>query len=137
MNKSSLNEQQQKDIILIKQEIEKAANYQKEPDKFCQLFTDDAIVVNVVGIRMVGKNEIYKFMKKAVKSNLANVYVKNEILDITFIRPDIAVVSAVQHIFIKNGYDLKENSKGSVTNVMVKHQGNWLSAVAQNTFIQE
>ena len=132
---STVNEQEQ-EIELIRKLIDDVSGYQKDPAGFSQLFTQQAVIVNVAGIRITGKDEIYKFIKQAMESFLANVSVKNEVVNITFLRPDVAVVSGIQHIFTEQENLLEEDAKGSLTFVVVKEQGKWLIAAGQNTIIE-
>lgn len=132
---STINEREQ-EIELIRKLVDDVSGYQKDPEGFSQLFTQQAVIVNVAGIRITGKDEIYKFIKQAMESFLANVSVKNEVVNITFLRPDVAVVSGIQHIFTKYENLLEEDAKGSLTFVVVKEQGKWLIAAGQNTIIE-
>lgn len=126
------------EIRLIEQVLTDAARFQnrKNYQGFTQLFTQDAVIVNIKGMRIFGKDELYQFMKSAMKSLLADITVKNEVVNTTFLRLDVAVVSVVQHI-VKKVNHVQENLKGSATFVMVKEQGNWLIALGQNTIAEE
>jgi len=128
--------EQEQEIELIRKLVDDVSGYQKDPEEFSQLFTQQAVIVNVAGIRITGKDEIYKFIKQAMESSLANVSVKNEVVNITFLRPDVAVVSGIQHIFTKYENLLEEEGRGSLTFVVVKEQGKWLIAAGQNTSIE-
>ena len=37
-------------------------------------------------------------MRQALETPFAHVYTKNEVVDVRFLRPDIAVVSCVEHV---------------------------------------
>jgi uncharacterized protein (TIGR02246 family) len=128
----------QPEIKLIKQVLTDAARFQNQQDYegFSRLFTRDSVIVNIKGVRIFGRNEFYKFMKAAMKSFLADITVANEVVDITFLRSDVAVISAVQHIVKKVNHE-EENLKGSATFVMVKEQGKWSIALGQNTVVEE
>jgi uncharacterized protein (TIGR02246 family) len=130
---SEINE---REIELIRKLVDDVSGYKKDPEGFSQLFTPQAVIVNVAGIRVTGKDEIYKFMKQATESFLAHVSVKNEVVNITFLRSDVAVVSGIQHIFTEQEGLLEEDAKGSLTFVVVKEEGKWLIASGQNTIIE-
>jgi uncharacterized protein (TIGR02246 family) len=132
---SEINEREQ-EIELIRKLVDDVSGYKKDPEGFSQLFTPQAVIVNVAGIRVTGKDEIYKFMKQATESFLAHVSVKNEVVNITFLRSDVAVVSGIQHIFTEQEDLLEEDAKGSLTFVVVKEEGKWLIASGQNTIIE-
>ncbi|MEQ9439406.1 MAG: SgcJ/EcaC family oxidoreductase [Cyclobacteriaceae bacterium] len=138
-----MNQIDQTDIVtespeatLIRQNVEESAYYQKDPERFSQFLTPEALLVNVKGVRVMGRGEIVKFMKKATQSFLANVWVKNEVIQITFLRHDVAVVSGIQHVFVKGEHLSEEVAKGSLTLVLVKEEGTWLTAAGQNTLIE-
>jgi uncharacterized protein (TIGR02246 family) len=128
----------QREIILITKVLTDAARFQNQKDyeEFSQLFTEDAVIVNIKGIRIIGRDKIYQFMKTAVESFLAEITVENEAVNTTFLRSDVAIVSAIQHIVKKANHE-KENLKGSATFVLVNEQGNWLIALGQNTIAEE
>ena len=123
---------------LIEQLLTDAARFQnrKDYEGFSRLFAEDAVIVNIKGIRIFGRDEIYQFMKTAMESFLAEITVANEVVKTTFLRSGVALVSAVQHIVKKANHE-EENLKGSATFVMVKQQGNWLIALGQNTIVEE
>ena len=120
----------------IKQVIADAERFQNDPEQFTDLFTRNAVVINVQGKRFMGRDELYNFMKKATRTFLGELILKNEVINITFISPNVAVVSAVQHIIRRSGDFMGEEAKGSLTMVLVPEEDKWLIAVAQNTFIE-
>jgi len=126
--------EEEKAIRQIMQRFETAAN-ERKPKETADLVAQNAIIVNVAGIRFDGKEEFYLFIQKAMEGALSNLVRKNEITDIRFIRHDVAVVSATQVAATKEGTFLKEHGKGSVTSVLVKEQGKWVITMAQNTMI--
>jgi uncharacterized protein (TIGR02246 family) len=128
--------EQKEETELIRKLVDDVSGYKKDPERFSQLFTQHAVIVNVAGIRVSGKDEIYKFMKQATESFLTNVSVKNEVVDIIFLRSDVAVVSGIQHIFTEQEDLLEEDARGSLTFVVVKEEGKWLIASGQNTIIE-
>lgn len=130
------NELQRQEGLLIRKIIENQIFEQREAILSSPLFTSNALIVTVHGIRLRGKAQLNAFIQKSNESHLANVSVKNEVIDITFIRPDVAIVSAIQRIKINEGNASKEAGNGSLTFVMVKEQHVWIIAAAQNTLIQ-
>lgn len=63
---------QHHDRSLIQQLVADAERFQNDPDKFAQLLSEDAHLVNVAGYRVDGRNEIYNLMSAAVKTSLAD-----------------------------------------------------------------
>ncbi|HTF21284.1 MAG TPA: SgcJ/EcaC family oxidoreductase [Chryseolinea sp.] len=131
------NKQEEIDSIMhAMSDFEKHAN-NHQPEKAAEFVSQNAVIVNVVGIRLTGKDEFYQFIKKAMQGRLANLVRKNEVKDIQFLRPDIAVISATQVASTREGSVLKEHGSGAMTVVLTKEDGKWLVAVAQNTMIGE
>lgn len=126
----------QTNALKIREVIASAEQFQNDPERFTGLFTQDAVVINALGKRFRGRNELYTFMKEASRTFLGEISLRNEVINITFRRPDVAVVSAVQHIIRKSGIFMGEEARGSLNMVLVPQEEKWLIAVAQNTFIE-
>jgi uncharacterized protein (TIGR02246 family) len=126
-------DEQAQDTQSIEQVVVDAEQFQSDPEKFSQLLTSDVVLVNVAGIRLVGRDEVYRRMKSAMTTSLADIITKNEVGDITFLRPDVALMSGTKHIFAKSGDALTETGKARLTFVLVKNQDGWLIASIQNT----
>ena len=129
-------DEQAQDILSIEQVVADAERFQSDPEKFSQLLTLDVVLVNVVGIRLIGRDEVYRAYKNAMTTSLANVITKNEVGHITFLRPDVALMSGTKRIFTKSGDSLTEEAKACLTFVLIKNQEKWLIAAIQNTPIQ-
>jgi uncharacterized protein (TIGR02246 family) len=128
--------EQEQDISSIRQVVADAETFQNDPDKFCQLLTEEVAIVNIAGRRVIGRQAFYEIMKKAVATPLAEVITRNEVVNISFIRPDVAVVSCIKSIVEKGNFRL-EGNEASLTFTMTKEQGKWLIATAQSTFIKK
>jgi uncharacterized protein (TIGR02246 family) len=77
-------------------------------------------------------------MTQALKTPFARVYTRNELVDVRFLRPDVALVSCIKHISDEREPTAKDSNaplseRGSLTFVLVKEEGNWLIALAQTT----
>jgi len=132
----SMDEQAQ-DVLSIEQVVADAERFQNEPENFSQLLTPDVVLVNVAGVRLIGRDEVYRAMKKAMMTPLANIITKNEVGHLTFLRPDVALMSGTKRIFTKSETLLTEDAKARLTFVLVKNQEKWLIASIQNTPILE
>lgn len=121
----------------IRQSVAAAEKYQNDPDPFIALHTANAIIVNIAGRRVLGRDHIYRAMQKALDTPLANVFTTIEIEDIRFVTQDVAIVSCTKHVSDERegtpspGTSLP--SKGSLTYVMVKEQNAWRIAAAHTT----
>lgn len=125
------------DITLIHQLVSDAERFQSDPEKFVQLLAVDAILVNAAGLRIEGRDEIYKIMNKAVQTSLAEIRTKHKLQNIKFIRDDIALVTCIKEIFLEKE-NLYQNGNTAVRNfVMEKNNGEWLISLAQDTLIND
>ncbi len=106
---------------------------QSDVEPFLALHTDDTIVVNFGGRRVLGLGDLRQAMESALASPLAEVTTSAEIQDIRFVRPDIAIVSCTKQV--SDGRDTSESfaTKGSLTYVVVEDRDEWRVALAQTT----
>ncbi len=121
------------DKQLIEQVVADAEQFQSDPEKFSQLLTSDVVLINVAGIRLVGRDEVYQRMQSAMKTALADIITKNEVGHITFLRPDVALMSGTKRIFARSGDVLTETGQACLTLILVKNQDRWFIASIQNT----
>jgi uncharacterized protein (TIGR02246 family) len=123
-----------RELEAIRALVDEAATVQSDTDGFMRLLTDDVVIVNVAGRRVLGKDAMREAMAAALQTRLAKVLTRNELLDIRFIRPDVAVVSAIKHISDENeDAGGATPSRGSLTLVVVDEGDAWRIAVAQTT----
>jgi uncharacterized protein (TIGR02246 family) len=126
------------EIAAIRAVVADADTLQSDADGFVQLLTEDVALVNFGGRRVLGKDNVRQAMTEALKTPLADVYTRNEVMDVRFLRPDVAVVSSVKQIFDKRSPSATDpnappSAQGSMTFVLVKERHSWLIAVAQTT----
>jgi uncharacterized protein (TIGR02246 family) len=126
------------DTAAIRQLVADAVTYQSDPDPFIALHTPDAIIVNLAGRRVLGRDTIHQAMKQALTTSLASVLTRNEIVDIRFATPDVAIVSCIKHVTDERTTTPQNDPaslppKGSLTYVVVKEQSAWRIAIAQTT----
>ena len=122
------------DITAIRDLIAAAERHQNDVEPFLALHTENAIIVNIAGIRLLGRDALREAMTRALSTRLANVLTTTEVLDIRFARPDVAIVSCVKHVRDENA-DASGSlpSAGSLTYVVVKQAEGWRIALAQTT----
>jgi uncharacterized protein (TIGR02246 family) len=123
-----------RELEAIRALVDEAATVQSDTDGFMRLLTDDVVIVNIAGRRVIGKEPMREAMSAALQTRLANVITRNELLDITFIRPDVAVVSVIKHVSDENE-DASDTipRRGSLTMVVAKEHDEWRIALAQTT----
>jgi uncharacterized protein (TIGR02246 family) len=102
-----------------------------------ELHTEDAIIVNIAGRRVLGREVFRAAMEGALQSPLAQVTTTVDVEDIRFVRDDVAIVSCVKHV-----HDAREDaqvelpSAGALTYVMAREPDGWRIALAQTTPIR-
>lgn len=101
------------------------------------LHDSDAVIVNFGGRRVLGRDELSHAMRAALASPLADVRTENEIVDIRLVRPGVAIVSCVKHVFDERGLEESFATRGSLTYVLVENEGSWQVALAQTTPIAD
>lgn len=135
------HEQQNEDIRAIRRVVADADRFQSDPERFTRLLTPDVVLVNFGGRRVRGRDNLYEAMDQALQTPYADVLTKNELEQVDFLRPDVAVASCVKHISDERAASSTEPhellpDKGALSFVLVKEQGEWLIAVAQTTPIR-
>jgi uncharacterized protein (TIGR02246 family) len=124
------------DTAAIRATVADAVKYQSDTEPFVALHTADAIIVNIAGRRVLGRDRIHEAMAKALDSPLAQVLTTVEVEDIRFVTPDVAIVSCTKYVSDERDTSLKASAvpgKGSLTYVMAKEDGAWRIAVAHTT----
>lgn len=117
----------------LQQLVRRAQESQSDVEPFLSLHTDDAVIVNFGGRRVLGVDDLRPAMEAALASPLAAVTTSAEIHDIRYLRPDVALVSATKHVVDDrpDGGDLA--SHGALTYVAVRDDKTWRIALAQTT----
>jgi uncharacterized protein (TIGR02246 family) len=126
------------DITAIRAVIADADRLQNDVEGFTRLLTEDVALVNFGGRRVLGKHDVHEAMRQALQTPFAHVYTRNEVVDLRFLRPDVAVVSTVKHISDEReppatDSDAPMSERGSATFVVVRERSGWLIALVQTT----
>ena len=129
---------QDQEIASIRAVIADADRLQSDAEGFTQLLTEDVALVNFGGRRVLGRSNVHRAMREALDTPFAHVYTKNEVVDVRFLRPDVAVVSCVKHISDERepsarDSDVPVSARGSATFVLVREHSSWLIALVQTT----
>ncbi len=115
-----------------------AEQQQSDLDGFTGLLTDDAVIVNFGGRRVRGRPAIRDAMARALATPLADVVTTQEVEEIRFLRPDVAIVECVKYVHDRRSPDAATPSaplrdRGMLTFVVVEREGRWRIASAQTT----
>jgi uncharacterized protein (TIGR02246 family) len=105
-----------------------AVRHQSDPEPFLALHTDDAVVVNIAGRRVLGREELALAMKHALAGPLADVTTTVDIDDVRFLRPDVAIVSCTKHVRDDRAGGDELPTTGTMTYVVVDDGGEALLA---------
>lgn len=97
-------------------------------EEFIALFRHDAIWTTGHGLRLTGRDEIAAFTRKVLPGAMRGTTVTYELLDVLFIRPDVAAARVRQTTSGPEG-----TAEGSPVYVMAKEDGRWLLTACQNT----
>ena len=97
-------------------------------EEFVALFRRDAIWTTGHGRRLTGREEIGEFTRKVLPGAMRGTTVTYEMLDVLFIRPDVAAVRVRQTTVSPDG-----TAEGSPVYVMALEDGRWLLTACQNT----
>lgn len=128
----------QQDVDQIRSLVADAERHQNDPDRFTQLHAPKAAIVNVAGRRIRGRDVLHESMRQALAGRLAKVLTRTEIIDIDFIRPDVALVHTIKHIFDHTDDDGPTlPTRGAMQLVLTREDGTWQIAAAQTTPIRE
>lgn len=113
--------------------VTRAQQAQSDPSALLPLHHPDAVVVNIAGRRVLGRDALGEAMAAALASPLADVRTTVDVADVRFVRPDIALVSCVKHVH--DGRDGGEALplRGALSYVLERTDGAWRIALAQTT----
>jgi uncharacterized protein (TIGR02246 family) len=132
------NDVLEKEINMIKQiitEMETAHNHH-DANELDRHFTSDASWVNVMGQRLSGWKEINEVHKAVYKGPLKNSYARYDVVNISFIRPDVAVTHIRQYSTTPDKKIIEGGQGSLAVYVMIKENSTWKVAAGQNTLIQ-
>jgi uncharacterized protein (TIGR02246 family) len=108
---------------------------QSDADQFAELLTADAVLVNAVGRRVLGREAVRAALAAALQTPLANVLTRNEIVDIRLLRPDVALVSGIKRVLSAGSEHAEPGAKIHFSFVLVNDADTWRIAVAHNTLV--
>jgi uncharacterized protein (TIGR02246 family) len=128
----------EQDIDAIRAIVAATDTYQDDADGFTRLLTEDVALVNLAGRRVLGREALHHAMSEALQTPMADVRTRNELVDVRFPRPGIAVASCIKHVSDERDPSEKDpdaswSGRGSLTLVLIEEQGGWQIALAQTT----
>ncbi|MDX6276628.1 MAG: hypothetical protein QOJ72_756, partial [Nocardioidaceae bacterium] len=131
----AIADESQADKAAVRAVVARASAAQSDPDEFLPLHTRDAIVVNLAGRRVFGRDALADAMTAALESPLSDVTTSEEVVDVRFPTPDVALVSCTKTVHDgRADADLASlPSAGALTYTMVRIGDEWLISHAQTT----
>ncbi|MGW4768445.1 SgcJ/EcaC family oxidoreductase [Nocardia sp. NPDC004278] len=100
-------------------------------------FTANAAVVNAVGALMVGKDALLEANRQGLAGFLKDQYVRYDVADIVFLRPDIAIAHKVARATTADGALIDLDHAMIALYVLVQENGRWWTAARQNTLVPQ
>jgi uncharacterized protein (TIGR02246 family) len=105
------------------------------PEEFAGLFRADAIWTTAHGKRLNGRDEIAAFTRQVLPGAMATSTATYEVVQVLFIRPDVAAVKVRQRPVTLDGRPIEGENEGSPMYVMSKEDGHWRLVACQNTIV--
>ncbi|MCP9952373.1 YybH family protein [Actinomadura madurae] len=127
-------------LAAVEQVVAQAEQHQNVLEPFLALHTAEAVIVNVAGRRVPGRDALRQVRRQALAGPLAQVRTRPEIVDVRFAAPNVAIVSCVKHISDERDPAARRDggarlpTSGSLIYVVVEEpHGGWRIASAQTT----
>ena len=100
-------------------------------------FAEDAVAVGVDGRETVGRSALRAAHERAVGPGgfLRDQLARYEVVDVTFVRPDVALVRKHAHAVDGDGAAIDVGHAMSALYVLAREQGRWWIAARQNTLV--
>lgn len=108
-----------------------------DPELMTRHFAADAVAVGVNGQANVGRAALDAAHVVAVGPGgfLRDQYARYEVVDVRFVRPDVALVRKHARAITAEGEPLDLDHSMSVLYVLTKEEGRWWIAARQNTLV--
>lgn len=103
---------------------------QFDADAFAALLRDDAVIVNIAGVRVEGREAIRSAVGAALGTALRDVRTRAEIVGVAFPADGVAVVSAIKHVE-HGGAALP--ARGTYSIVTIREPEGWRVALLHTT----
>lgn len=133
------NEARRRDVAAIEEKVaalEKAQQRESVED-FVGLLAPRAVWVTGGGRRLTGRDEIEAFTRRVLPGAMKDSTARYEVVHVSFVRPDVAVVNVRQRPVTHNGEPLEGQPEGRPVYVMAREEDRWEIVAAQNTIFVE
>lgn len=106
-----------------------------DPDLLVADFTANAQVGNAVGMLITGRDALLENSRQALAGFMKDQYVRYDVTDITFLRPDVAIAHKVARATTAEGELIDIDHSMVALYVLVKQDGRWWAVARQNTLV--
>ena len=114
--------------------VQQAHDAQNDAGVLPALHVEDAVIVNIAGRRLFGRDEFESAMAKAVASPLRDVTTTVEVVDVRPVTDDVAIVSSIKSVHDGRQSGAAEvPERGAFTYVVKRDGAQWRIALAQTT----
>lgn len=118
----------------IRDLVQQAHDAQNDAAVLPALHDDDAIIVNIAGRRLFGREAFEQAMATAVASSLRDVTTTVDIVDVRAVTADVAIVSSIKSVHDARAEQSGELPEQGAFTYVVKRVGkDWRIALAQTT----
>ncbi|MFI9502829.1 SgcJ/EcaC family oxidoreductase [Nocardia sp. NPDC052566] len=125
------------DIAAIEQiiaNVQTAVNT-NDPELMAADFAANAQVGNAVGALILGRDALLETSRQALAGFMKDQYVRYDVTDITFLRPDIALAHKVARATTADGALIDIDHSMVALYVLIKENGRWWAVARQNTLV--
>jgi uncharacterized protein (TIGR02246 family) len=119
----------------IRDVVARAQTAQGDAGALPALHTDDTVIVNLAGRRVLGRDAFAEAMAAALRSPLAEVRTSVEIVDVRPVAPGVVLVSCVKTVHDERSTADRSAlpAAGALSYVLTRVDGTWLIALAHTT----
>ncbi|NKX87886.1 MULTISPECIES: SgcJ/EcaC family oxidoreductase [Nocardia] len=98
-------------------------------------FAANAVVGNAVGMVLRGRDALLDANRRGLAGFLADEYVRYDVTDITFLRPDVAIAHKEARATTADGTLIDTDPAMVALYVLVKENDRWWVSARQNTLV--
>lgn len=98
-------------------------------------FTANAAAGNAAGAVITGRDALLEAARRGLAGFLKNEYVRYDVTDIVFLRPDIAIAHKAARATTADGELIDHDPAMVALYVLVREQGRWWVAARHNTAV--
>ncbi|MFE7746525.1 SgcJ/EcaC family oxidoreductase [Nocardia sp. NPDC057455] len=95
----------------------------------------NAVIGNAVGLVQHGRDVVLEASRVGLAGFLKDEYVRYEVTDIAFLRPDVAIAHKAARAVTADGEPIDIEPAMVALYVLTKEQGRWWIAARQNTLV--